>query len=70
MLTWTNWVSSRPAGFFDLRSFGLPSTCPERVAQHRDPPRLSLRAQRDEPMKSNVRRVFDANFKAYDVRKV
>lgn len=47
-----------------------PSTYHERVAQRRDPSRLSPRAQRDEAMKAEVRRVFDANFKVYGVRKV
>lgn len=47
-----------------------PSTCHERVAQRRDPSRLSPRAQRDEAMKPEVRRVFDANFKVCGVRKV
>jgi transposase InsO family protein len=40
------------------------------VAQRRDPSRLSPRAQRDEAMKPEVRRVFDANFKVYGARKV
>lgn len=47
-----------------------PSTYHERVAQRRDPSRLSARVQRDEAMKPEVRRVFDANFKVYGVRKV
>ena len=47
-----------------------PSTHHERVAQRRDPSRLSPSAQRDEAMKPEVRRVFDANFKVYGVRKV
>jgi transposase InsO family protein len=47
-----------------------PSAYHERVAQRRDPSRLSPRAQRDEAMKPEVRRVFDANFKIYRVRKV
>jgi len=47
-----------------------PSTYHERVAQRRDPSRLSPRAQRDAAMKPEVRRVFDANFKVYGVRKV
>jgi hypothetical protein len=47
-----------------------PSTYHERVAQRRDPSRLSPRTQRDEAMKSEVRRVFDANFKVYGVRKI
>ncbi|WP_336966251.1 IS3 family transposase [Sphingobium aquiterrae] len=47
-----------------------PSTYHERVAQRRDPSRLSPRAQRDEALKPEVRRVFDANFRVYGVRKV
>ena len=35
-----------------------PSTYHERVAQRRDPSRLSARAQRDEAMKAEVRRVL------------
>jgi putative transposase len=46
-----------------------PSTYHERVAQPRDPSRLSPRAQRDEAMKGEVRRVFEANFKVYGVRR-
>jgi putative transposase len=46
------------------------STYHERVAQRRDPSRLSPRAQRDEALKPEVWRVFDANFKVYGVRKV
>jgi putative transposase len=42
-----------------------PSTYHERVAQRRDPSRLAPRVQRDEAMKPEVRRVFDANFKVY-----
>jgi putative transposase len=47
-----------------------PSTYHERVRQRRDPSRLSPRAQRDLAMKNEVRRVFDANFGVYGVRKV
>ena len=47
-----------------------PSTYHERVAQRRDPSRLSPRAQRDEAMKLEVRRVFEANFKVYGVQGV
>jgi len=47
-----------------------PSTYHERVAQRRDPSRLAPRAQRDEAIKPEVRRVFNANFKIYGVRKV
>ncbi len=47
-----------------------PSSHHERVAQRRDPLRLSPRVQHDEAMKPEVRRVFDANLKVYGVRKV
>ena len=47
-----------------------PSTYHERVAQRRDPLRLSPRVQHDEAMKPEVRLVFDANLKVYGVRKV
>lgn len=47
-----------------------PSTYHERVAQRRDTSRLSPRTQRDDAMKAEVRRVFDANSKVYFVRKV
>ncbi|SCW34174.1 hypothetical protein SAMN02927924_00054 [Sphingobium faniae] len=47
-----------------------PSAYHERVAQRRDPSRLSPRARRDEAMKPEVWRVFDANFRVYGVRKV
>ncbi len=62
--------SSRSAGFCRPRFFGTPSTYHERVAQRRDPTRLSPRAQHDAAMKVEVRRVYDANFKVYGVRKV
>ena len=47
-----------------------PSTYHERVAQRRDPSRLSARAQRDEALKPEVMRVFAENFSVYGVRKV
>jgi putative transposase len=47
-----------------------PSTYHERVRQRRDSSRLSVRARRDLAMKSEVQRVFDANFGVYGVRKV
>lgn len=47
-----------------------PSTYHECVAQRRDPWCLSPPVQRDDAMKPEVRRVFDANFKVYGVRKV
>ena len=47
-----------------------PSTYHERVAQRRDPLRLSARARRDLALRVEVRRVFDANYRVYGVRKV
>ena len=47
-----------------------PSTYHERVAQRRDPARLSDRARRDRDLKPEVLRVFAENFGVYGVRKV
>ena len=47
-----------------------PSTYHERVAQRRDPGRLSDRARRDRDLKPEVLRVFAENFGVYGVRKV
>jgi len=47
-----------------------PSTYHERVAQRRDPSRLSARAQSDLALKPEVLRVFAENFGVYGVRKV
>jgi transposase InsO family protein len=47
-----------------------PSTYHERVAQRRDPERLSDRARRDRDLKPEVVRVFAENFGVYGVRKV
>lgn len=47
-----------------------PSTYRERVAQRRDPARLSVRARRDQDLKPEVVRVFAENFGVYGVRKV
>lgn len=47
-----------------------PSTYHERVAQRRDPERLSGRARRDQDLKSEVMRVFAENFGVHGVRKV
>jgi putative transposase len=47
-----------------------PSTYRERVAQRRDPARLSVRARRDRDLKPEVVRVFAENFGVYGVRKV
>ena len=47
-----------------------PSTYHAHVVQRRDPLRLSARARRDVALRIEVRRVFDANFCVYGVRKV
>ncbi len=47
-----------------------PSTFHIHHAQHRNPPRRSCRAQRDEVLRSEVTRVFAQNFEVYGVRKV
>jgi transposase InsO family protein len=47
-----------------------PSTYHERAAQRRDPSRMSARAQQDEVLKIEVKRVFETNFGVYGVRKV
>ena len=47
-----------------------PSTYHERVAQRRDPSRLSARAQSDIALKPEIARVFSENFAVYGVRKV
>jgi transposase InsO family protein len=47
-----------------------PSTYHAHVACQRDPSRLSARARRDAVLKIEVRRVFQANFGVYGVRKV
>jgi putative transposase len=47
-----------------------PSTYRERVAQRRDPARLSARVRRDQELKSEIARVFAENFAVYGVRKV
>lgn len=47
-----------------------PSTYHERVAQRRDPSRLSARAQRDQMLKPEITRVFAVSFAVYGVRKV
>jgi putative transposase len=47
-----------------------PATYHEHAAQRRDPERMSARAKRDEVLKIEVKRVFDANFGVYGVRKV
>jgi putative transposase len=47
-----------------------PSNYHGRVRQRRDPSLLSTRAREDMAMKSEVQRVFNANFGIYGVRKV
>ena len=47
-----------------------PSTYHAQAAQRRDPLRLSARARRDLALRIEVRRVFEANFRVYGVRKV
>ena len=47
-----------------------PSTYHAYVARRTDPERLSRRAKRDEALKSEIRRVFEENFRIYGVRKV
>ena len=46
------------------------STYHAHVAKRVDPSRLSARDRRDAALKEEVRRVFDANFRVYGVRKV
>jgi putative transposase len=47
-----------------------PSTYHDHVANRIDPFRPSARAKRDGVLKDEVRRVLDANFRVYGVRKV
>ena len=47
-----------------------PSTYHGHEAKRRDPLRLSARARRDLALRIEVRRVFDANYRVYGVRKV
>ena len=47
-----------------------PSTYHAHGARRADPGTLSRRAKRDEVLKSEIRRVFEANFQVYGVRKV
>jgi transposase InsO family protein len=47
-----------------------PSTYHAHVAKRQDPLRLSARARRDAALRIEVRRVFEANFRVYGVRKV
>lgn len=47
-----------------------PSTYHDHVAKRVDPSRLSVGARRDAALKDEVRRVFEADFRVYGVRKV
>lgn len=47
-----------------------PSTYYDTVAKRTDVDRLSVRARRDVSLKIEIRRVFDANYRVYGVRKV
>jgi len=47
-----------------------PSTYHDHVAKRADPTRLSARAKIDAALKDEIRRVFEANFRVYGVRKV
>jgi putative transposase len=47
-----------------------PSTYYDHAAKRRDPSRRSARAKRDATLKVELRRVFDANFQVYGVRKI
>ena len=47
-----------------------PSTYYENIAKRQDVDRLSIRARRDVVLKVEIRRVFDANFQVYGVRKI
>ena len=47
-----------------------PSTYHAHAARRVDPSRMSARARRDAALKDEVRRVFEANFRVYGVRKV
>ncbi len=47
-----------------------PSTYHARVAQRADPAKASARAGRDAGLRTEIRRVFEANFGVYGVRKV
>lgn len=47
-----------------------PSTYHERLAQRRDPGRMSARARRGQTLKPEISLVFAQNFAVYGVRKV
>jgi putative transposase len=47
-----------------------PSTYHAQVARRADPAKASARARRDVGLRAEIRRVFEANFRVYGVRKV
>lgn len=47
-----------------------PSTFYEHAARRRDPTRLPARGRRDAILRSEIRRVWEGNFRVYGVRKV
>jgi len=47
-----------------------PSTYHAHMAQRSDPARASDRVRRDTVLSAEIRRVFEANFRVYGVRKV
>jgi putative transposase len=47
-----------------------PSTCHAHAARRADPGKLSARARRDATLQADIKRVWDANFQVYGVRKV
>ena len=47
-----------------------PSTYRAQTAQWADPAKASMRVQRDARLRSEIRRLFEANFGVYGVRKI
>jgi transposase-like protein len=47
-----------------------PATYYDHLAKRADPARLSVRAKRDEALRPEIQRVFDANWEVYGARKV
>jgi putative transposase len=47
-----------------------PSSYHARVTQRTDPAKASARARRDADLRTEIRRVFEANFEVYGVRKI
>jgi putative transposase len=47
-----------------------PSTHYDHLAKRADPSRLSARARRDEALRHEILRVFEENWRVYDVMKV